>query len=199
MRRYFLSLFTFTFALLATATTSATAPTLEDYKVGPVSHFLDPLGDFNIEQIKLRLGGPGEQSRVKSLADRKGKAVIITFGRPGDQCGGHLGQLRDLREKVGANKVEIIAVEQNYNRPFAGVERSFERMECDGVTPAQARGRELWFEMRSRITHDQVRGNPVTWFIDPNGKVRLLAIGLLRWADSPEVVAMVEALANGDV
>lgn len=199
MRRYFLSLFTIAFAFFTTATIGAKAPTLEDYKIGPVRHFLDPLGDFNIEQIKLRLRDPGEQSRVKSLADRKGKAVIITFWRPGDQCGGHLGQLRDLREKVGADKVEIIAVEQNYNRPFAGVERSFSRLECDGVTPAQARGRELWFEMQSRITFEQVRGNPVTWFIDQNGDVRLLALGLLRWADSPEVVAMVEALANGDV
>lgn len=199
MRRYLLSLITISFAFFATATSGANAPTLDDYKVGPVSHFLDPLGDFNISQVRLRMRDPGEPSRVKSLADKKGKAVIITFWSPGENCGGHLGQLRDLREKVGADKVEIIAVEQNYNRPFAWVERAFSRTECEGVTPAQARGRELWFKMQSRVAYEQVRGAPLTWFIDQNGDVRLLAQGLLRWADSPEVIAMVEALADGDV
>lgn len=200
MPRHLLSLLAVGFALFATATTSATVPTIDDYRVGVVRYFFKPMGDFNSSDMLVRMAEPGERSKVVDLSHKRGKVLMLTFwNRTCQLCRRNLKRLNELQQKVGKDKLEIIAANGSINKPFARIERAFERLRLSELTMVQPRGIQIWQEMQNRIAYELSRGYPPTWIIDPQGEIRFLSDVAMDWANAPEVVALVEALANGDV
>lgn len=93
----------------------------------------------------------------------------------------------------------MIAVHGAFNLPFARVEKEAEQFRVTDLTIVQARGRQLWQEMQNRIAYEQSTSYPPTWIIDTEGEIRFLSDLAMDWANTPEVVALVEALTRGDV
>lgn len=199
MCRYFLSLFAILLASAVPPLSAAETTSLEDYLVGPVSHFLTPRGDFDSSDILVRTREPGEQSRVIKLSEKRGKVLMLTFWGPCQVCNRHLDQLQALQQKMGKDRLEVIAVNGGYNTPFDSIANALDRLGYTDITPVQARGRQLSHEMANRVAFEQSRGYPLTWIIDPKGEVRFLSDFAMNWSDIPEVMTLLEALADGNI
>lgn len=199
MRRHFLSLLTVGIALFAVVPTSAKAPTLNDYMVGEVSDFAVPAGNFTSRDIMVRAREPGEQSRVTNLSEKQGKVLLVTFWQPCGICNAHLSQLQELQQKMGKDRLEVIAVYEDHSSPFESAANALKRLGYDDITPHQALSGQLSNEMSLWTRYEIKQDYPRTWIIDPQGDIRLMAKSAVSWTQTPEIMRLIEALANGDV
>lgn len=200
MRRYFLSLTTICLTLFATASNGTEERArLEDYLVGPVRHLFTPYREFTSSDILLRTREPGEQSRVINLSEKRGKVLMVTFWRPCSICNHHLSQLQDLQQEIGKDRLEVVAINAAYGAPFHYIARELERLGFDDITPFQARDRQLYRDMFRRIAHDRNGEFLITWIIDQHGEARFQTDFTMSWIRHHEVMAVLEALLDGEI
>ncbi len=200
MFRQFMLLSTLCLPIFWAASGAAKTPSIDDYRVGVVRYFFEPMGNFNSGDMLVRMAEPGERSRVANLSEKRGKVLMLTFwNRTCQLCRRNVRKLHALQEKLGKDKLEVIAVHGAFDKPFARVETEAEQFKVTDLTIVQARGRQLWQEMQNRIQFELSSNYPPTWIIDTKGDVRFLSDLAMDWANTPEVVALVEALARGEV
>ncbi len=199
MRRHLLSVITVGFAFFAIVPTNATAPTLNDYMVGEVSDFAIPAGNYTSRDISVRVREPGEQSRVTDLSEKRGKVLLVTFWQPCGICNAHLNQLQDLQQKMGKDRLEVIAVYEDHSRPFESAVNALKRLGYDDITPYQALSGQLSNEMSLWTRYEIKQDYPRTWIIDPQGDIRLMSTSAVNWTQTPEIMRLIQAMASGDV
>lgn len=199
MSRYFLSLFIACLTFCVSNSSAAITPSMEEYLLGPVGHLISKNRKFTSNDILVRSREPGSQSRVIKLSEKSGKVLMLTFWRPCPFCIKHLRQLQALQQKMGKDRLEVIAINSAYNEPFDLIANQLKQLGFDDITPVQARDSQVFRDMAGRVSSGKNLRYKVTWIIDPQGNARFLTDFSMNWTGHPDVMALLEALADGHI
>lgn len=159
-----------------TADTGRSVPTLDDIIASRQSWdpefktwFGRPAGDLAVKDI----GG-----NVHNLSDYKGKNVVVVFWATWcPACNMEIPHLIKLREKYDADNLQIIAVS---NEPVETL-KPFVDAKNINYTVATFTG-------PLPPPFDSVRGIPTSFFIDPDGNLKLAVVGLVSLEDTIDII-----------
>jgi thiol-disulfide isomerase/thioredoxin len=128
----------------------------------------------------------GLDGRRQSLADHRGKVVLVNFWATWcEPCRDEMPSMQKLKERLAGRPFEIVAV--NYGESEAKVSEFVRRMSVDFrvlLDPNQE-APKAW----------RVRVLPASFLVDRGGRVRFSVVGELDWA-SDEVVRRVSGLLS---
>ena len=125
--------------------------------------------DFTVNDI---------HGQTHTLSDYRGKNVLVVFWATWcPACVAEIPHLVDLRKMYGQEELAILAV----SNESPDVLRNFaakKDMNYTVVTPAES----------LPVPFSNVRSIPTTFFIDPNGKIKLTALGLVPLDEAKAIV-----------
>ena len=159
-----------------TADTGRNVPTVDDVIASRQSW--DP-------EFRAWLGRPAGDLAVKDLegnllklSDYKGKNVVVVFWATWcPACNMEIPHLIKLRKEYDADKLQILAVSNEpveTLKPFVDAKNiNYTVATFSGPLPAP---------------FDSVRGIPTSFFIDPEGNLKLAAVGLVPLEDTVDII-----------
>ncbi len=137
-----------------------------------VSWFGQPVADFSVRDIT------GAEHK---LSDYRGKDVVVVFWATWcPACNTEIPHLIKLRDTLGPDKLQIVAIS---NEPVELLEQFVESKRINYVVAT----------MNSPLPAplNRVQGIPTTFFIDPEGKLKLAAVGVVSLEED---IAIINAL-----
>ena len=137
-----------------------------------VSSFGQPVADFSVRDIT------GAEHK---LSDYRGKDVVVVFWATWcPACNMEIPHLIKLRDTLGPDKLQILAISNEpveLLKEFAGSKRiNYVVATMNSPLPAPL---------------NRVQGIPATFFIDPDGKLKLAAVGVVSLEED---IAIINAL-----
>ncbi|MCD6394189.1 MAG: TlpA family protein disulfide reductase [Planctomycetes bacterium] len=137
-----------------------------------VSSFGEPIADFSVRDIT------GVEHK---LSDYRGKHVVVVFWTTWcPACNMEIPHLIKLREALGPDKLQILAISNepvDVLKPFVDSRQiNYVVVTVNSPLPAPL---------------DRVQGIPATIFIDPDGKLKLAAVGVVSLEED---IAIINAL-----
>ncbi len=137
-----------------------------------VSSFGQPVADFSVRDIT------GAEHK---LSDYRGKDVVVVFWATWcPACNMEIPHLIKLRDTLGPDKLQILAISNEsveLLKEFAGSKRiNYVVATMNSPLPAPL---------------NRVQGIPATFFIDPDGRLKLAAIGVISLEED---IAIINAL-----
>lgn len=137
-----------------------------------VSWFGQPVEDFSVRDIT---------GKEHKLSDYRGKDVVVVFWATWcPACNAEIPHLIKLRDTLGPDKLQIIAIS---NEPVGLLEEFVESKRINYVVATT--------NSPLPAPLDRVQGIPMTFFIDPEGKLKLAAIGVVSLEEN---IAIINAL-----
>ncbi|MEP1574300.1 TlpA family protein disulfide reductase [Roseibium album] len=137
--------------------------------------------------VDAELNIPDLAGKVHQLEDYRGKTVVVSFWATWcPPCRKEMPTLARLGQQLGTDDYAVLAV--NIGDRQDKIEAFLGEIEHDGMSILLDNDKEMpakWF----------LRGLPVTYIIDPQGKVALGAIGERVW-DAPEMVSGIRAVGG---
>lgn len=120
----------------------------------------------------------GIDGKMHRLSDYRGKEVAVVFWATWcPACNEEIPHLIELRKRVGADRLAVLAIS---NEPVE-VLRPF--VEAKGINYTVAT-----LDSRLPEPFSGVTGIPTTFFVNPEGKVKLAAVGLISLEESLAIV-----------
>ena len=137
-----------------------------------VSWFGQPVEDFSVRDIT---------GKEHKLSDYRGKDVVVVFWATWcPACNTEIPHLIKLRDAMGPDKLQIIAIS---NEPVGLLEEFVESKRINYVVATT--------NSPLPAPLNRVQGIPTTFFIDPEGKLKLAAVGVVSLEED---VAIINAL-----
>ncbi|MBG6232807.1 thiol-disulfide isomerase/thioredoxin [Labrenzia sp. EL_208] len=137
--------------------------------------------------VDAELNIPDLAGKVHQLEDYRGKTVVVSFWATWcPPCRKEMPTLARLGQQLGTDDYAVLAV--NIGDRQDKIEAFLGEIEHDGMSILLDNDKEMpakWF----------LRGLPVTYIIDPQGKVALGAIGERVW-DAPEMISGIRAVGG---
>ena len=142
------------------------------WDVGFASSFGKPVADFSVRDIT------GAEHK---LSDYRGKDVVVVFWATWcPACNMEIPHLIKLRDALGPDKLQILAISNE------SVDVLKEFVDSKNINYVVA-------TVNSSLPAplDRVQGIPATFFIDPEGKLKLAAVGVVSLEED---IAIINAL-----
>ncbi|KAA3647261.1 MAG: hypothetical protein DWQ07_07095 [Chloroflexi bacterium] len=159
LRRTFYIIGVLGFVLAACASGGGSAPAdPSGLEVAPVVDSLAP--DFELENI---------EGELVSLSDYRGKAVLINFWAT--WCGPCRIEMPAIQSRFEAHSDEFVVLAVDNNEPQEAVAAFFDELQLTfpGLLDPGGEIQELY----------RVRGYPSSYFVDQNGVVKVIHIGVM--------------------
>ncbi len=134
-----------------------------------VSSFGQPVGDFSVRDIT---------GKEHKLSDYRGKDVVVVFWATWcPACNMEIPHLIELRDTLGPDKLQILAIS---NEPVELLQQFVDSKRINYVVAT----------MNSPLPAplNRVQGIPATFFIDPEGKLKLAAIGVVSLEEDIAII-----------
>ena len=136
-----------------------------------VSSFGQPVADFSVRDIT------GAEHK---LSDYRGKHVVVVFWATWcPACNMEIPHLVKLRDALGPDKLQILAIS---NEP-ADVLKAFVDSKNINYVVAVA-------DSPLPPPLDRVQGIPTSFFIDPDGKIKLAAVGVVSLEEDIAIITL---------
>ncbi len=134
-----------------------------------VSSFGQPVADFSVRDIT---------GKEHKLSDYRGKDVVVVFWATWcPACNTEIPHLIKLRDTLGPDKLQIIAIS---NEPVELLQQFVDSKRINYVVAT----------INSPLPPplDRVQGIPTTFFIDPEGKLKLAAVGVVSLEEDIAII-----------
>ncbi len=144
----------------------------QTWDVDFASSFGQPVADFSVRDIT------GAEHK---LSDYRGKHVVVVFWATWcPACNMEIPHLIELRDALGSDKLQILAIS---NEPVDLLKQFAGSKQINYVVAT----------MNSPLPPplNRVQGIPATFFIDPDGKLKLAAVGVVSLEED---IAIINAL-----
>ncbi len=141
----------------------------QTWDVDFVSSFGQPVADFSVRDIT------GAEHK---LSDYRGKDVVVVFWATWcPACNTEIPHLIKLRDTMGPDKLQILAIS---NEPVDLLKEFVDRKQINYVVAV----------MNSPLPPplNRVQGIPASFFIDPEGKLKLAAVGVVSLEEDIAII-----------
>ncbi len=176
----------------------AHATDMDGYLVGDLSGLNVKAGEVQVADMKVVSDFNGSQKTVETLAEKAGKALVITFyGRECLGCRAHLRSLAALQRTLGDDRMEVVALSLDEGN-IHQAKRTLDRWGIEGLAPYTPYHLSILRDLTMDPDFRRNGTGPASVIVGPDGVVKATSYRLRHW-EAPETITFFEALADGKI